>query len=100
MLLVLTEGAVHGYGIVKRMSGSDAGAIKLAPSNIYHVLDRMIAAGLVEEVPREAPDPDGVRRRYYGITRLGRAVAAAEASRLDEVVRTAARLRLLPESGS
>lgn len=95
VLLVLTDGPEYGYGIVKRIAESDMGAIRLAPSNLYYVLDRMMKAGLVEE----ATDVDDVgdehdRRRYYRITSLGHSVAKAEADRLTEVVRTAERLRL------
>lgn len=95
VLMVLAQGPEYGYGIVKRIAESDLGSIRLAPSNLYYVLDRMMRAGLVEEA--EDHDGDGDeddRRRYYRITSLGRRVAAAEADRLAEVVRTAGRLRL------
>lgn len=94
VLLVLTEGPEYGYGIVKRIADTEVGAIRLAPSNLYYVLDRMIAAGLVEEAEPAEPSDGTARRRYYAITALGRRVAAAEASRLAEVVRTAQRLHL------
>jgi DNA-binding PadR family transcriptional regulator len=95
VLLILSHGAQHGYGIVKRLTEEAVGGIRLAPSNLYHVLDRMVAAGLVEETRPTEPEDDAVRRRYFGITPLGRAVVAAEAKRLEGPVRTAARLRLL-----
>ena len=95
LLLVLTGGPEYGYGLVKRIAESDVGAIHLAPSNLYYVLDRMMRAGLVEEDgDAEDEGQGGERRRYYRITALGRRVARAEADRLAHVVRTARRLRL------
>ncbi len=96
VLLVLAEGEEYGYGIVKRIAEAAAGGIRLAPSNLYYVLDRMTGTGLVEE--SSAPDDveDGERRRYYRITAEGRAALATEAGRLAALVRTARRLRLVP----
>ena len=54
--------------------------------------------GLVEDRGRRSQD-DRPPRRYYGITALGRKVVSAEAARLQEVVRSAARLDLIPEHG-
>lgn len=39
-----------------------------------------------------------VRRRYYRLTEFGQRVAAAEAARLEELVRLAHSRRLLPGS--
>jgi DNA-binding PadR family transcriptional regulator len=94
VLLVLCEGPEYGYGIVQRIAEEDMGSIRLAPSNLYYVLDRMLNAGLVEEERQAERGDEVVRRRYWAITALGRAVAEAEASRLAVLVRTAERLRL------
>jgi DNA-binding PadR family transcriptional regulator len=96
VLLVLSEGEAYGYGIVKRIAEEGAGAIRLAPSNLYYVLDRMTGAGLVEEAEGPEAEDDGARRRYYRITPRGRAALAAEAGRLAALVRTARKLRLVP----
>lgn len=95
VLLVLSQGADYGYGIVKRIAERDAGGIRLAPSNLYYVLDRMMGEGLVEEVDMEDPSADGVRRRFFGITPMGRRVLAEEARRLAGVVRTARQMHLV-----
>ena len=44
---------------------------------------------IVEVHERPAPELDDERRRYYRITKFGRAVARAEANRLSELVRLA-----------
>jgi len=95
VLLVLAEGEEYGYRIVKRIAEREAGGIRLAPSNLYHVLDRMIDAGLVVDRGRRA-EGDRPPRRYYGVSELGLEVLSAEASRLESVLRTAARLDLVP----
>jgi PadR family transcriptional regulator, regulatory protein PadR len=104
VLLVLAEREDYGYGIVKRLAEASAGAIRLAPSNLYYVLDRMLTAGLVaeraERTDARASAEAARRGAYYQITPLGRATLAAEARRLTMVVDTARRLRLLPQHES
>lgn len=93
ILLALAEEDLHGYGIAKRIAERELGAVTLAPGNLYGVLDRLIADGLIER--RRAGR--GSRRWDYGITPFGRRVAALEAARLSAVVKTAKRLDLAPE---
>lgn len=100
ILLVLAEGAEYGYGIVKRIAEAEAGGIRLAPSNLYYVLDRMMAGGLVEETGDPEPGSGVIPRRYYRITRRGRAALSEEAERLAAVMTTAERLRLVSRGGS
>jgi hypothetical protein len=47
----------------------------------------MIEAGLIDET-NERPDPelDDERRRYYGLTDLGRRVLTAEAARIAQAM--------------
>lgn len=101
ILLVLSRGPSYGYGIVKSVAEASAGAVHMAPGNLYQVLDRMLTAGLVREAEADevpATDDDG-RRRWYVITGLGRRVAEAEAHRLDTVLGTARSLGLLGRGG-
>jgi DNA-binding PadR family transcriptional regulator len=94
VLLALAEEDRYGYEIVKRIAERTGGGVRLAPGNLYQVLDRLMELGLIAE--RSRVDRADLRRRYYGITGQGRKVLAAEASRLREMVRTAERLDLLP----
>ncbi len=87
ILVALGEEERYGYDIVKRVSESSAGAVKLAPGNLYAVLDRLIGSRLIAEAARI--DPEDERRRYYRITPWGRRVLEAEAARLRAVLRTA-----------
>jgi DNA-binding PadR family transcriptional regulator len=93
ILIALLEGDLHGYGIARRIAERDAGAVILAPGNLYAAIDRLIASNLVEPVP-PVPSRDE-RRREYRITPFGREVARLETGRLEAVVRTARRLETL-----
>jgi DNA-binding PadR family transcriptional regulator len=94
ILVALAEAEHYGYSLAKRIAEGGAGGIRIPASNLYHVLDRLIAAGLIRATERT--DPEDGRRSYFGITPLGRQVAAAETSRLRAVVATAERARLVP----
>ncbi len=98
ILLALTEGERHGYGIMEDVAGQTGGALQLGPGTLYGCLKRMLAAGLVEESD-ERPDPalDDERRRYYRMTPLGKRAVRAEAQRLAGAV-TVAMARLAGEN--
>lgn len=95
ILLSLAEGETHGYGILLDIVGRSGGRLRPHPGTLYRAIARLVEEGLLEELD-ERPDPEqgDERRRYYGLTRLGRAAGAAEAARLDAQL-NAARVRRL-----
>ena len=96
ILFVLLGRDLHGYAIVKAIEDRTDGLVRLEPSNLYRRVRRLIADGLVEESDeRPVPELDDERRRYYALTRLGRAVLAAEAQRMRVLVSEAEAARLL-----
>ena len=50
-LLALTEGSLHGYAISHRVEEVTDGKIKMGPGTLYGTLQRIQAAGYVDEVP-------------------------------------------------
>jgi len=90
ILLALADEERHGYGIMLEVARLTGGATRMGPGTLYGTLKRLLTAGLIEEAD-ERPDPalDDERRRYYRITKFGRAVAQEEARRLNELVRLA-----------
>lgn len=87
VLMVLAAGERHGYGLTQDIATETGGTVRLVPGNLYTVLRRLLDGGLIRESKRRpAPDLDDARRRYYAITAMGRAVLAAEADRLRELV--------------
>jgi DNA-binding PadR family transcriptional regulator len=96
ILLALSDGERHGYGIMQEVAADTDGSLRLGPGTLYGCLKRMLAAGLVEESDeRPDPDLDDERRRYYGITGLGARTLRAEAERLAVAVSAARAKRLL-----
>ena len=90
ILLALADQDRHGYAIMQEVERITGGAVRMGPGTLYGTVKRMIAAGLLEEAD-ERPDPemDDERRRYYRATALGRAVLAAETTRMAGLVSAA-----------
>lgn len=95
ILFALTGGERHGYGLIKDVEEQTGGEVRLDPANLYRSMKRLLKEGFVREsARRRAPDAGDERRRYYAITKLGRRVVQAEATRLDHLA-TLARSRNL-----
>jgi DNA-binding PadR family transcriptional regulator len=100
ILLTLADGERHGWALV-REAQQRGGFGRLMPGNFYRTLRAMLADGLIEQsADRPATAEDDERRRYFRLTALGEAVAAAEALRLEAVVLEARSKRLLAKSRS
>ena len=97
ILVSLADRDRHGYAVMQDVLERTDGALRLSPSSLYAAIRRLLEQGLIEELA-ERPDPanDDERRRYYRLTRIGRAVAAAEARRLERLLRDARATGLLP----
>jgi len=96
VLLSLGEQALHGYAMMRSLEEKTGGKDELLPGTLYATLARMVARGLLEELP-EPPDPGtDARRRYYRATALGLAVARAESARLARLLQVAAAAKLIP----
>ena len=99
VLLALAGDGLHGYGIIQEVSARTAGAITLRTGTLYALLQRLESDGLIAESDRRPdPDEDDERRRYYELTKLGRAVLEADLRRLEAVVGEARRKRVLPKA--
>ena len=94
ILLSLSAAARHGYGIIKDVQARTDGRLVLEAGTLYAAIRRLRDDGLLDE--RDAPPDTDARRRYYGLTELGRAVLRAESMRLEELVEMARDLRVLP----
>jgi|SRR5215471_20433757 len=95
VLLALAEGERHGYAIMREVTESTQGQIKMGPGTLYGTIKRLVEAQLLEESDRR-PDPemDDERRRYYRLTGFGRQVVRAEALRYERLAKLARRKRL------
>ena len=97
VLLALADGTKHGYSILKDVEERTNGAVRLSTGTLYGLIKRFLDEELIVELAPAANDDE--RRRPYKLTAFGRAVAAAEAARLQELVAAARAVRLLPSTG-
>ena len=98
ILLALSDGERHGYGIMREIEARTGGTVRMGPGTLYGSIKRMLADGLIVEAG-ERPDPalDDERRRYYRLTEQGRRAFEAELRRYAEVVSLATQRRFLPQ---
>lgn len=103
ILLILADGDRHGWRLVRELEGRSG--VSMLPGNFYRLLRGMAREGLIETVEpsktereRAAADTglNAERRRYFRLTAFGRAVAKAEARRLEQLVVESRQRKLLP----
>jgi DNA-binding PadR family transcriptional regulator len=73
-MLVLAEGARHGYAIKQAVEQRTDGAIRLGPGTLYEAIQRLEEGGLIEETAAGgAARANGqeAQRRYYRLTERG-----------------------------
>jgi DNA-binding PadR family transcriptional regulator len=59
------------------------GTVSVLPGTLYSSIGRMLEDGLISETSdRPTPSVDDHRRRYYRVTKFGKAVARAESERM------------------
>ena len=76
VLAILAEGESYGYAIIKRVADLSGGHLQWSDGMLYPVLHRLERQGYIAAKWRAADT--GRRRRYYRITRQGRAELAAQ----------------------
>ena len=87
VLLALADGEKHGYVISKEIARRTNNEVRLSTGTLYGIIKRLLDDEMIEE-SAERPDfsLDDQRRRYYRLTKLGKAVAEAEAERMERVL--------------
>jgi DNA-binding PadR family transcriptional regulator len=99
ILLALSSGERHGYGLMKQVELDSQGKVNMGPGTLYGSLKRMLEAGLVEESDKRVdPEMDDQRRIYYRITGIGAQALAAELERYNRIVTLARERKLFPKS--
>jgi len=73
-LRLLAEREMYGYEIVKEVNARTRGALQWKEGSLYPCLHQLEADGLVQAEWREASS--GKMRKYYRLTRRGRAELA------------------------
>jgi len=88
ILLALADGDRHGLAIARDVQSLSDGAVRLWPATLYGSLDELRARKWIEELA-EHPEEESERKRYYRLTRAGRACLTDEADRLGRLARLA-----------
>jgi DNA-binding PadR family transcriptional regulator len=76
VLAILAEGDSYGYAIIRRVTELSGGRLEWTDGMLYPVLHRLERQGLVSA--KWGVSESGRRRRYYRITREGRAQLALQ----------------------
>ena len=99
ILLALSSGERHGYGIMKQVEADSQGKVSMGPGTLYGSLKRMLDAGLVKESEKHIdPEMDDERRIYYQITGQGAEALESELERYQHVVTIARQRNLHPKT--
>ena len=96
ILLGLADGPAHGYAIGKDIEERSDGRLDPTTGALYQALKRLSEDGLVKPVVQ--PEASDARRKYFALTAAGRRAVAAEAQRLESLVRAAREKKLYPAS--
>jgi DNA-binding PadR family transcriptional regulator len=88
IVLALGTDAKHGYAIMQSIAQRSGGAISLLPGTLYSTLKKLLADRLVEEcdAPKHVDSTDS-RRRYYRVTKAGKAAVKAQTEHLALLVK-------------
>src|SRR6266704_988596 len=99
ILFALAGGEKHGYAIMQCVSRISNNQFRMGPGTLYASIQRLLNLELIEEtegVDGQSDHED--RRRYYKLTRTGKAILAADISRMESVVRLAREKKLVPKT--
>ena len=94
LLLVLADAPGYGYALVQRIRERSDDLVNPGAGSFYSIVRKLVDQGLVAETDRTGGPGVG---RVYEITPLGRAVLAAEATRLSALASETRRILRRPE---
>lgn len=97
ILLSLADGPRHGYSIMQDVAARTDGQVRVWPAALYGTLRELEELDLIAESEKR-PTNDDERRRYFGLTALGKRVLNEEVRRLEAIVDHARASRALRPS--
>lgn len=90
ILLALSTGEKHGYGIMRQVAKDTENSVRLGPGTLYGSIQTLLNAGYVDESgERTDPEAGSERRRYYRLSSMGRTALKTEAERMAGLLRLA-----------
>jgi DNA-binding PadR family transcriptional regulator len=94
ILFALADGEKHGYAIMKEVERISGGKFIIGPATLYTSIQRLLELGLIEETGTSSNSER--RRRCYQLSGSGRQAFGAELDRMESLVRSAQRRKLVP----
>ena len=86
ILLCLSKGANHGYGIMKMTENLSEGQVKIGSGTMYGATSNMIKKGWIKEIVSNEPGAE--KKRLYTLTPEGEEAFKAEVARLKRMIKT------------
>lgn len=83
--LLSDQGPMYGYEIVQAVKQMSLGKILIKEGSLYPLLHALLAEGILET---ESKKVDGRIRKYYTVSRKGRAASAEALSELQDFMQT------------
>ena len=87
ILLCLSKGANHGYGIMQMTEQLSQGDVTIGSGTMYGATGNMMKKGWIREIMSNEPGQE--RRRLYQLTESGREALRAEIARLQRMLENA-----------
>ncbi len=84
ILLCLTKGPNHGYGIMQMTSTLSNGDVKIGSGTMYGATSNMIKKGWIQEIVSNEPGIE--RKRLYSLTDEGKKAFSDEVARLKRML--------------
>ena len=101
ILLAIVDEPRHGLGIAAEIERRTDGEVRMGPGTLYNGIKKMLVTHLIVEAStRPAPEEDDPRRRYYRITKAGRAALEAEVAKLERLMVAARDKQVLSDSSA
>ena len=100
VLLSLSEGPRHGYGIKLDIEERTEGDLVLGSGTLYQAIQRLERDGLIGTAPDADQDADPRRGRTYKLAPEGRAALVTHLRKLERSLTFARRRKLLPGTRS
>ena len=96
ILLSLSSGHRHGLAIAREVAQFSDGRVTLWPAKLYGALEDLVDAGWIAEMAAGDRPDESEKKKFYVLTRTGRATLDAETRRLADLVKLARTLSRKP----
>ena len=94
VLKLLSKHEMYGYELIEALARQSAGVLAMGQSTLYPLLYNLETKGLIEGDWREADS--GRERRYYRLTRKGKARLAKDVKQWQALVQTMRTMNIIP----